>query len=108
MGRIFECPKERVRQIEARALRRLRKPQQQRDLMPFAADLETEALSWLLVLVQFVFIPSVKTRRASRSVRVWGLALWRVSETWGRTVSRHSRLRSGRLSTEMRRVDSLI
>ena len=43
MGRIFECPKERVRQIEARALRRLRKPQQQRDLMPFAADLETEA-----------------------------------------------------------------
>ena len=42
MGRIFECPKERVRQIEARALRRLRKPQQQRDLMPFADGLETD------------------------------------------------------------------
>ena len=42
MGRIFECPKERVRQIEARALRRLRKPPQQRDLMPFAAGLEAE------------------------------------------------------------------
>ena len=42
MGRIFECPKERVRQIEARALRRLRKPPQQRDLMPFAAGLEVE------------------------------------------------------------------
>ena len=26
MGRIFECPKERVRQIEARALRKLRRP----------------------------------------------------------------------------------
>ena len=42
MGRIFECPKERVRQIEARALRRLRRPPQQRDLMPFAAGLEAE------------------------------------------------------------------
>ena len=42
MGRIFECPKERVRQIEARALRRLRKPPQRRDLMPFAAGLEAE------------------------------------------------------------------
>ena len=42
MGRIFECPKERVRQIEARALRKLRKPPQQRDLMPFAAGLEAE------------------------------------------------------------------
>ena len=42
MGRIFECPKERVRQIEARVLRRLRKPPQQRDLMPFAAGLEAE------------------------------------------------------------------
>jgi len=42
MGRIFECPKERVRQIEARALRRLRKPQQQRDLMPFADGLEAD------------------------------------------------------------------
>merc|ERR1740130_360651 len=36
MGRIFECPKERVRQIESRALRKLRKPQQQRNLVPFA------------------------------------------------------------------------
>ena len=42
MGRIFECPKERVRQIEARALRRLRRPQQQRDLMPFAAAFEAD------------------------------------------------------------------
>jgi len=36
MGRIFECPKERVRQIEARALRKLRRPQQHRNLVPFA------------------------------------------------------------------------
>ena len=33
MGRIFECPKERVRQIEARALRKLRRPQQHRNLI---------------------------------------------------------------------------
>ena len=33
MGRIFECPKERVRQIEARALRKLRRPQQDRNLI---------------------------------------------------------------------------
>ena len=36
MGRIFECPKERVRQIEARALRKLRRPQQHRNLVPFS------------------------------------------------------------------------
>ena len=33
MGRIFECPKERVRQIEARALRKLRRPQEHRNLI---------------------------------------------------------------------------
>ena len=38
MGRIFDCPKERVRQIEARAMRKLRKPQQQRILAALAQD----------------------------------------------------------------------
>ena len=33
MGRIFECPKERVRQIEARALRKLRRPVANRNLI---------------------------------------------------------------------------
>jgi RNA polymerase primary sigma factor len=33
MGRIFECPKERVRQIEARAMRKLRRPQAHANLL---------------------------------------------------------------------------
>merc|ERR1712232_1456361 len=42
IGRIFECPKERVRQIEARAMRKLRRPQEHRNLVPFAqAGFET-------------------------------------------------------------------
>jgi len=35
IGLIFDLPKERVRQIEARALRKLRRPQQQRNLKAF-------------------------------------------------------------------------
>ena len=43
MGRIFECPKERVRQIEARALRKLRRPHQHRNLVPFTAAYDRAA-----------------------------------------------------------------
>ena len=40
MGRIFQCPKERVRQIEARKLRR---PQQHWNRVPFTAGYERAA-----------------------------------------------------------------
>jgi len=38
MGRIFTCPKERIRQVEARALRKLRRPHQHRNLKPFSSS----------------------------------------------------------------------